>query len=85
MRRHEVGRAHKTKTLRAVTKLKGKGINGTGACQLTSATQDLNKVYIVCDSQKYTTCLDVHYSAYQRNERDEDLLFVCLPPLLCPR
>ena len=78
MRRHEVSRAHKTKTLRAVTKLKGKGINGTGACH-QSATQDLNKVSILCDSQKYTACLDVHCSAYQRNERDEDLLFVCLP------
>ena len=51
----------------------------------TSATQDLNKDSTLCDSQKYTTCLDVHYSAYHRNERDEDLLFVCLPPLLCPR
>ena len=79
MRRHEVSRAHKTKTLRAVTKLKGKGINAT------SATHGLNKVSILCVSHIYTTCLDVHYSAYQRNERDEDLLFVCLLPLSCPR
>ena len=44
MRRHEVSRAHKTKTLRAVTKLKGKGINGTGACQLTRAQQALHRI-----------------------------------------
>ena len=44
MRRHEVSRAHKTKTLRAVTKLKGKGINGTSACQLTRAQQALHMI-----------------------------------------
>ena len=99
MRRHEVSRAHKTKTLRAVTKLKGKREQRNRRLSAhqsaTSATQDLNKFSILCDSQKYTTCLDVHYSAClkhfnssmdqsQRNERDEDLLFFCLPPLLCP-
>ena len=53
----------------------------------TSATQDLNRFSILCDSQKHTTCLDTHHSSMdqnQRNERDEDLLFVCLSPLLCP-
>ena len=44
MRSHEVSRAHKTKTLRAGTKLKGKGINGTSACQLTRAQQALHKI-----------------------------------------
>ena len=44
MRRHDVSRAHKTKTLRAVTKLKGKGINVTGACQLTRAQQVLHMI-----------------------------------------
>ena len=59
----------------------------------TNATQDLNRFSILCDSQKHTTCLDTHHKAClkhfhssmdhnQRYERDEDLLFVCLPPLL---
>ena len=62
----------------------------------TSATQDLNRFSILCDSQKHTTCLDTHHKAClkqfhssmdhnERYERDEDLLFVCLLPLLCPR
>ena len=61
----------------------------------TSATQDLNRFSFLCDSENYTTCLDIHCNAClkhfnssmdqnQRNEMDEDLLFVCLPPLLCP-
>ena len=44
MRRHEVSRAHKTTTLRAVTTLKGKGNNGSGACQLTRAQQALHTI-----------------------------------------
>ena len=54
----------------------------------TTATQDLNRFSILCDSQKHTTCLDTHHKAClkhlhssmdhnQRYERDEDLLFVC--------
>ena len=54
-----------------------------------------NKLTILCDSQKHITYLDIHCNAClkhfnssidqnQRNERDEDLLFVCLPPLLSP-
>ena len=54
------------------------------------ARQRQNRFSILCDSLKYTTCLDVHYKAClkhfdslmdqnQRNERDGDLLFVCLP------
>ena len=39
MRRHEVNRQHKTKTQRAVIKLKCKGVNGTGVCQLSRAQQ----------------------------------------------
>ena len=61
----------------------------------TALDKTQSRFSILCDAQKYTTCLDVHYSAClkhcnsllyqnQRNGRDEDLLFVCLPPLLCP-
>ena len=49
-----------------------------------------DKLTILCDSQKHITCLDIHCNAClkhlnsstdqnQRNERDEDILFVCLP------
>ena len=44
MRRHEVSRAHKTTTLRTVTKLKGKEDNRTGACQRTRARQALHRI-----------------------------------------
>ena len=61
MRRHEVSRAHRTKTLRAVTKLKGKRKQRNKRLSAhqsaTSATQDLRF------SQKYTTFLDVHCAA----------------------
>ena len=54
-----------------------------------------DKLTIQCDSQKHITYLDIHCNAClkhfnssidqnQRKERDEDSLFVCLPPLLCP-
>ena len=60
-----------------------------------SATSVGIKLTILCDSQKHITCLDSHCNAClkhfnssidqnQRNVRDEDLLFVCLPPLFCP-
>ena len=99
MRRHEVSRAHKTTTLRAVTKLKGKEDNRNRRLSAhqsaTSATQDLNRFPFLCDSENFSTCLDIYCNAglkhfnssidqNQRNERDEDLLFVCLPPLSCP-
>ena len=82
MRRHEVSRAHKTNTESSdkTERERDQRNRRLSAHQsATSATHDPSKVSILCDSQKYTTCLDVHYSAYQRNERDEDLLFVCLP------
>ena len=44
MRRNEVSRAHKTTTLRAVTKLKGKEDDRTGACQRTIARQALRRI-----------------------------------------
>ena len=71
--------AHETTTLRAITKLgKGKEDNNarptrTSATALnkrlsahqsaTSARQELDKFTILCDSQKHTTCLDIHYNA----------------------
>ena len=72
MRRHEVSCEHETRTLRVVTKQKGKRIQRnkrlSAHMSATSATLDLNKFSILCDSQKCTTCLDVQYSAYQRTE-----------------
>ena len=86
---------HKTATLRTVTKLTGKNDCRTGACQRTRARQalpqDLGRFTILCDSQKHITNLDIHCNAClkyfnsstdqnQRNERDEDSLFVSLMP-----
>ena len=86
-------------TLRATRKGKQRCASNvhvqTGACQRTGARQSWDKLTTLCDSQKHITCLDIHCNEClkhfnssldqnQRNERDEDLLFVCLLPLLCP-
>ena len=58
-----------------------------------SANKEGDDAYDVSTSLTHITCLDIHCTArlntfnssIDRNvERDEDLLFVCLPPLLCP-
>ena len=57
--------------------------------QCARANKRWDKLTILCDSQKHITCLNIHCKAClkhfnssidqnQRNERDEDLLFVCL-------
>ena len=66
MRRHEVSRAHKTTTLSSdKTEKEGRQQNKRLSAHqsATSATQDLNRFSILCDSQKYTASLDVHHSA----------------------
>ena len=94
MRRHDVT------TLRAITRLKeGNSARPTCTCkqEVVSAPERdkrWDKLTIQCHSQKHITYLDIHCNAclkhfnspldqYQ-DERDEDSLFVCLPPLLCP-
>ena len=55
---------HKTATLRTVTKLKREerqlNMRLSAHQSATSATQDLNRFSILCDSQKHITYLDTH-------------------------
>ena len=84
LRRHEVSRAHKTTTMRAVTKNERKEDNRTSACKRTRARQARHKIWT--DSpfcvilKKKTTCIDIYCNAClkhfnssidqnQRNER----------------
>ena len=64
--------------------------------QCARANKRWDKLTILCDSQKHITCLNIHCKAClkhfnssidqnQRNERDEDLLFVCLLSSLMPK
>ena len=99
MRCHDVSRAQNCDTKNShKTEREERQLNRrlTAHQSATSATQDLNRFSILCDSQKHTTCLDTHHKAClkhfhpsmdhnQRYERDEDLMFVSLLPLLCPR
>ena len=100
MRRHEVSRAHKTATLRAVTKTEREGRQQNRRLSAhqsaTSATQDLNRFSFLCDSDKYTTCLDIyckvclkHFNSSidqnQRNGEGRGLTVRLLAPSLMPK
>ena len=80
-------------------RVQGKGNNSarkTCTCKQALVTPERDKRWdkltIQCDSQKHITihcnaCLKHFNSSVDRNqryERDENLLFVCLLPLLCP-
>ena len=98
MRCHDVSRAQNcdTKNSHKIEREERQQNKRLSAHQsATSTTLDLNRVSILCDSQKHITCLDTHHKTYlkhfhssmdhnQRYERDED--FVRLPaPSLMPK
>ena len=69
MRRHEVSRTRDYNTEdshKAEKKRRQQNRRLSVHQSATSATQDLNRFSILCDCQKHTTCLNIHYNACQK-------------------